>query len=104
MPGEFSENNILYQIKELNKRFERVETHLDEVRLAIIQMARTEERVSVVLEQNTELFRKLNGLQKQVTDLEKENATQSQSLGVFERVAWLLAAGLLSSVTWVLKK
>ena len=105
MPQTSEEStSVFYQIKELNRRFERVESHLDEVRLAIVQMARTEERVSMVLEQNTELFRKLNALQKQVGQLEKENATQGQSLGFFERLSWIVTTALVGLGVWFVKQ
>jgi len=99
-----SEESLLFQIKQLNTRFDRVEKHIDEVRVAIVQMAKTEERVSMVLEQNTVLFQKLDKLTVKVQELEKENATQGQSLNVFERVWWIIATALAGLATWHFKQ
>lgn len=95
---------LLYQIKQLNSRFERVEKQLDDVRTAIVQMARTEERVSTVLEQNTVLFAKVGKLTQKVHDLEKENATQGQSLNVFERLGWIMVTALVGLGAWWAKQ
>ena len=99
-----SEENLLFQIKQLNHRFDRVEKHIDEVRVAIVQMAKTEERVSMVLEQNTVLFQKVDKLTSKVQELEKENATQGQSINVFERAWWIIATALAGLAAWYFKK
>lgn len=85
------------------QRLERIEKQLDGVGSAIVQMARTEERVSVVLEQNTVFFRKLDALQTKVHELEKTDATQGQSLGVLERVGWIVVTAAISGLAWVFK-
>ncbi len=95
--------NVLYQMKEINKRFDRVEAQLDQVQSAIVQMARTEEQVSTVLKQNTSLFAKMDNLQERVTTLEKHNATNRQSLNFFERLGWVLATAFIGGLAWFTK-
>jgi hypothetical protein len=85
------------------QRLDRFEQQLSEVRVAIIQMARTEERVSVVLEQNTVLFKKVDSLTEKVGTLEKENATHGQSIGVFERFVWVVITAAAGAVVWLFK-
>lgn len=85
------------------QRLDRFEQQLGEVRTAIVQMARTEERVSVVLEQNTVLFRKVDSLTNDIRKLEKENATQSQSIGTFERFVWIVITAAAGAVAWLFK-
>lgn len=85
-------------------RLDRLEIRIDEVRAAMVQMAKTEERVSVILEQITTLFTKHTELQAQITKIEKENATQGQSIGFFERIGWIIAGAIGSLATWVITK
>lgn len=106
----------------LEKRLDRFEFQLDEIRSALVQMAKTEERVAIILEQTTQLFQKHSTLQQCVNDLqkesaekskeirdkiaalEKENATQGQSLGFFERASWIVAGAIASIATWFITK
>lgn len=106
----------------LEKRLDRFEFQLDEIRTALVQMAKTEERVVIILERTTELFKKHSTLQQCVNDLqkesskkaeavhakiaalEKENATQEQSLSFFERTGWIVAGAIGSVATWFITK
>ncbi len=86
MASEGSEK-VLHQ---LTQRLDRFEEQLGSVGEAIVQMARTEERVSNLLEQNNTLFKKMDRFQQAVEDIKIESAKQNQSLGFFERVGWIV--------------
>lgn len=96
--------SLLYQIKRLDVRFDNMERQLSDVRTAIVQMSKTEERVSLVLEQHTTLFKKLDDLTSKIQKLEKDNATQGQSINVFERFSWLVMTSLVGLAVWFFKK
>ena len=88
----------------IEKRLDRFEFQLDEIRAALIQMAKTEERVAIILEQNVAMFKTVSDLQNRLNDVEKENATQQQSIGLFERAAWIVAGAVASIGTWWVTK
>lgn len=88
----------------LEKRLDRFEFQLDEIRTALVQMAKTEERVAIILDQNNELFKKYADMQNRVSHLERENATQGQSLSFFERAGWIIAGAFASIATWFITK
>lgn len=81
---------------QLLNRMDRMEKHLDEMRLALVQMARTEERVSTVLEQNAVLFKKVDDLNIRIRELEKADIRQGHSLGFIGKVAWMLGGGVVT--------
>lgn len=86
---------------QLLNRMDRMEKHLDEMRLALVQMARTEERVSTVLEQNAVLFKKVDALTERVRELEQADIRQVHSLGFIAKVAWMLGGGVVTVIVSV---
>lgn len=88
---------------QVTQRLDRFERSLDEIRAAMIQMAKTEERVSIILEQNTVIFKEMSDVKKRLADIEKVNATQGQSLGFFERFGWLIATAVAGVIGWMFK-
>lgn len=74
-------------------------------------MARTEERVTIVLEQNAAIFRQLaeaqkerSSLKEEIGNIKTENATQGQSLGFFERIGWIVASAIIGGIGWLSNK
>lgn len=88
---------------QISKRLDRFERSLDEIRAAMIQMAKTEERVSIILGQTTDLFAKNSLLQERISKIERENATQGQSISFFERFGWLVATAVAGVIGWMFK-
>lgn len=88
-------------VNTLNKRLDRFEGQLDGIRLAVVQMAKTEERVAIILEQTTTLFRQNSELQKRIAKLENENATQAKSISTFERLGWIAITAFIGSISWL---
>ncbi len=70
---------------------------------AMIQLARTEERMAVVLENLSVLFHKVDKLEGRMSKAESTNATQSQSLGFFERFGWLVATAIAGVIGWMFR-
>jgi hypothetical protein len=94
---------MLDNVAQIANRLDRFERYLDEIRTALVQMAKTEERVSIILEQNTELFKRTNQIMARLAEVEKINATQGQSLSFFERFGWLLVTAAAGVVGWMFK-
>jgi tetrahydromethanopterin S-methyltransferase subunit G len=88
---------------QITQRLDRFERSLDEIRAAMIQMAKTEERVSIILEQNTVIFKEMSDVKKRLGDVEKINATQGQSLGFFERFGWVVLTAGAGVIGWLFK-
>lgn len=82
------------------KRLDRFEDQLSEVRAAIVQMAKTEERVSLLLQNNTAILENQNAIYNRLSALEIENATQKQSIGTFERLSWIAIGAAASVAAW----
>lgn len=96
--------------EQILSRLNKMESKIDDLGRAMIQLARTEERVSIVLEQNAVLFKQSSNLREQsdllkdrIHKIETDNATQGQSLGFFERVGWIVITGLVSLISLVFK-
>jgi hypothetical protein len=88
----------------------RIEKKVDRIAESMVQMVRTEERVSVILEQNAILFKKTAELQGRYDDMvstihkmEIAQTKNAQSVGFFERVWWIICAGAASVATWKFK-
>lgn len=94
-------NIVLYQ--QLAQRLDSFEQQLVVVGEAIVQIARTEERVSVLLEQNNTLFGKLGDVQNAIKAIEIENAKQTQSLSFFERIGWIVVTAVVGGIAWLMK-
>jgi len=84
-----------------SQRLDRFEDQLGEVSKAIVQIAKTEERVSVLIEQNSLLFKKMDVFQKAVNEIKIESATQKQSLGFFERIGWIITSAFIGGLAWL---
>lgn len=95
-PEEMMER-ILQQLGNMEKT-------IDELRSAMIQMARTEQQVATLIEQNSVLFKKLDDAQGRITQLEKDNISQGKSLDFFERLGWIGATALVGLVSYFFKQ
>ncbi|MBL4860735.1 MAG: hypothetical protein JKX96_07745 [Acinetobacter sp.] len=93
-------DNILFQHAQ---RLDRFEDQLGEISKAIVQMAKIQERVSILIDQNSALVEKDESLQIRINSLEIQAAVQKKSMSVFERIAWIVITGVVSGVTWVVK-
>ena len=87
----------------LAKRFDRIEEKLDGMQAAFISLARTEEKVAHVIDQNVSLSKKNDKLTERVTNLEKDNVSQSKSIGFFERMSWLIAGTIATIAAWFMR-
>lgn len=85
-------------INQMLKRMDNLDNEMREMRKAITQLARTEERVAVVIEQNTILFKRMDELRTKVNELEKTNISQDKSIGFFEKTGWLIAGAVSSGL------
>jgi hypothetical protein len=66
------EQNGLGSVGQVLQRLDRVENKLDGIQKALVQMARTEERVVHLMEVDAERAKRIHSIQDQVTALEKE--------------------------------
>lgn len=92
-------------------RLEHIEDKLSELNKVMINMARTEERVTIILEQLSTIFKQNAEAQKErallkeeINKLKTENATQGQSLGFFERIGWIVASAIIGGIGWLSNK
>lgn len=87
-------------------RLDRLERKMDDLGLALVNLARTEERVIRLMESDNEKTKWLRELQNKVVDLEKGEAEKSAISRRVERGIWAaitsafaIAAALI--VSWV---
>lgn len=93
-------NDVMAQ---LIKRQDRLEQRQDELQHVLVEMAKTESRVTTIMEQNTVIFSKMAKLQDDIMHIKIENSKQGQSISVVERVLWMLTAGSASVLGWIFK-
>lgn len=94
---------ILARLDALQKDMGSVRDTVDKFGDALVQMAKTEVRVTQILEQQTLLFRHNAEIQKRLSEMEKINATQGQSIGFFERIGWVIAGTIASIVAFFVR-
>lgn len=81
-------------------RLERIERHVDEVRQAIIVLARIEERTITLLKKSEAYEAKQVALTERVNALEKNVGGNGQMLRFAERVFWIVVtAGVAFAFT-----
>ena len=89
--GETLENQIL-------QRLDRLETKMDDLGKALLELAKTEERVIRLMEADDKKTDWLVSLQDRIVDLEKERAESSAVARRIERIIWLIITAGLSGV------
>ena len=94
---------ILARLTSMESETKGMRSDIKDFGKALVQMAKTEERVSVLLDNNSLLFKKIDALELRTREVESINATQAQSLGFFERFGWLAATAIAGVIGWMFK-
>ncbi len=82
---------------QITKRFDGLESEMREMRNALAQLARTEERVAIIIEQNGVLFKRMDEMRDEISTLKNTNSTQNQSIHFFEKAGWMIA-GVIGTI------
>lgn len=95
------------KVDQVLQRLDRVENKLDGIQKALVQMARTEERVVHLMEVDAERVKWIRSIQEQVSSLEREliaskereQSEREQKLKaerITERGVWAFVTGIIS--------
>lgn len=76
-------------LKHLTTQMDRIETKVDTMQAAIVQMAKTEERVVRLMESDTKKTEWILELQDKVIKLEKDQVGRNAIVSRVERVLWV---------------
>jgi len=85
-------------------RLDRVEKKLDEIGRAMVEIAKTEERVVRLIEENQEFNRCLHKIQERVASLEKDNIKNGQFSRSIERAIWIMFTAAIGFVSATIGK
>jgi predicted nuclease with TOPRIM domain len=83
-----------------DQRLSRIETKLDKLSEAVVQLARMEERLITLFNRMNKYEEKQEELEDRVEDIAGNVSTNGQTLRFAERVFWIIATGAISTLFW----
>lgn len=85
------------QFDVIQNRMDKVEGKLDRITDALIQLARTEERILKLEEDRKSLHNQINRHGDQILDIQRHVNENSNFSALFQRVGWILLAALVTA-------
>ena len=83
-----------------DQRLSRIETKLDKLADAVVQLARMEERLVTLFNRMNKYEEKQDILEDKVDEISDRVSTNGQTLRFAERVLWIVLTGAVSAIFW----
>ena len=80
----------------ISQRVERVENKIDDIFELMLAMARTEEKLTMVISNISDMKKDNNQLEERVVELEETSEVQSEQIKTNKRIIFMLLAGILT--------
>ena len=80
------------------KRLDRIEEKIDKLSDAMISLARAEEKLIAIEQNNHANFERLNRFSAKLDDIEKKVDNNARTVAVINRLFWILAVAMSSVV------
>lgn len=85
-----------------DQRLNRIEQKLDKMAEALVVLARIEERSNTIFKRLDAIDERMNTTSQRVTDLERVSEVRGVSLGMADRVFWIIiTAGVGIGAYWL---
>ena len=89
-------------VEDLDRRFNKIESKLDELTDAVVTIARVEEKISTVIEDNKEMKTTVNNHTTRIHEIELNESRNSANLKTIASISWTILGGLVTAIAGVL--
>lgn len=79
------------------KRLDRIEEKIDKLADAMVSLARTEEKILSMEQQNHNNFERMNRFSQKLDDIEKRVTENAHTVNIINRVAWVATATVIGA-------
>lgn len=83
-----------------SQRLDRIEEKIDQMAEAIIALARAEEKIYTLTAFSKQQSEQIQNIINRIDSLESMAAANSQTVGVINKIFWVIVVGLISAITW----
>ncbi len=81
-------------------RLDRIEEKIDKLADAVVALARAEEKIHTLTSFSKQQSEQIQSLINRIDKLEVSVASNASTVGIINKVFWVIVVGLLSAVTW----
>lgn len=79
------------------KRLDRIEEKIDKLADAMVSLARTEEKILSMEQQNHNNYERMNRFSQKLDDIEKRVTENAHTVNIINRVAWVATATVVGA-------
>ena len=87
-----------------NARLDRIEEKLDNLTEAMVSLARAEEKIIGIKEDQTNMYDRMNRFSEKLDQIEEQVRNNAQTVGVINKLFWVAivaAAGAIAAQYWM---
>ena len=83
-------------------RLSRMEEKIDKLSDAVVSIARAEEKIIQLGTLTDVLFKKIEGMNDKIIEMEKTTAETKAFINTFNKVAWVFVSGMLTALAGII--
>jgi phage shock protein A len=80
------------------KRLDRIEEKIDKLADAMVSLARTEEKILSMEQQNHNNFERMNRFSQKLDDVERRVVENAHTVNIINKLAWVATASLIGAI------
>jgi hypothetical protein len=81
-----------------SKRLDRIEEKIDKLAEAMVSLARTEEKILSMEQQNQNNFERMNRFSRKLDVIEKRVMENAHTVDIINKVVWIAAASVIGAI------
>lgn len=83
-----------------NQRLDRIEEKIDKLADAVVALARAEEKIHTLTSFSKQQSEQIQNIINRMDRVELAVGSNTQTVGLINKVFWVVVVGLISAVTW----
>lgn len=80
------------------KRLDRIETKIDKLTDAMVSIARAEEKLIAIENNNHSAYERMNKFSQKLDDIERKVNENAHTVGIINKIAWVTTTILLGGI------
>lgn len=80
------------------KRLDRIEEKIDKLADAMVSLARTEEKILSMEQQNHNNYERMNKFSQKLDDIERRVVENAHTVNIINKIAWVATATLIGAI------
>lgn len=81
-------------------RLDRIEEKIDKLADAVVALARAEEKIHTLTSFSKQQSEQIQNIINRLEKVELAVSSNSQTVGLINKVFWVIVVGLISAITW----